>query len=88
MEEKIYSRQVTKMSTALRVVDEHQIKRYFKMEELAQLYEFTPADVDKRETPIVPEVSKLLSSFFCDICKQNMIVTGYLSYCIYVSSLH
>lgn len=57
MEEKIYSRQVTKMSTALRVVDEHQIKRYFKMEELAQLYEFTPSDVDIRETPIVPKVS-------------------------------
>lgn len=56
MEEKIYSRQVTKMSTALRVVDEHQIKRYFKMEELAQLYEFTPADKTERETPIVPEV--------------------------------
>ncbi|XP_063586682.1 transcriptional regulator ATRX-like isoform X3 [Penaeus indicus] len=55
MEEKIYSRQVTKMSTALRVVDEHQIKRYFKMEELAQLYEFTPADKNVRETPIVPE---------------------------------
>ncbi|XP_050718852.1 transcriptional regulator ATRX-like isoform X2 [Eriocheir sinensis] len=55
MEEKIYSRQVTKMSTALRVVDEHQIKRYFKMEELAQLYEFTPSDVDIRETPIVPK---------------------------------
>lgn len=61
MEEKIYSRQVTKMSTALRVVDEHQIKRYFKMEELAQLYEFTPADKNVRETPIVPEVRILPS---------------------------
>ncbi|KAK4305277.1 hypothetical protein Pmani_022836 [Petrolisthes manimaculis] len=55
MEEKIYSRQVAKMSTALRVVDEHQIKRYFKLEELAQLYEFNPSDVDQRETPTVPE---------------------------------
>ncbi|KAG7158745.1 Transcriptional regulator ATRX-like 1, partial [Homarus americanus] len=55
MEEKIYSRQVTKMSTALRVVDEHQIKRYFKMDELAQLYEFTPSAITERETPIVPE---------------------------------
>lgn len=56
MEEKIYSRQVTKMSTALRVVDEHQIKRYFRMDELAQLYEFNPSDTDIRETPIVPKV--------------------------------
>ncbi|MPC26718.1 Transcriptional regulator ATRX [Portunus trituberculatus] len=43
------------MSTALRVVDEHQIKRYFKMDELAQLYEFNPSDMDVRETPIVPK---------------------------------
>lgn len=63
MEEKIYSRQVTKMSTALRVVDEHQIKRYFKMDELAQLYEFNPADMDVRETPIVPKVT-LIHPFF------------------------
>ncbi|XP_063855287.1 transcriptional regulator ATRX-like isoform X1 [Scylla paramamosain] len=55
MEEKIYSRQVAKMSTALRVVDEHQIKRYFRMDELAQLYEFNPSDTDIRETPIVPK---------------------------------
>ncbi|KAK7071802.1 hypothetical protein SK128_025156, partial [Halocaridina rubra] len=43
------------MSTALRVVDEHQIKRYFKMDELVQLYEFTPSSIDERETPAVPE---------------------------------
>ena len=57
MEEKIYSRQVNKISTSLRVVDEHQIKRYFNATELADLYEFNPADEEQRETPIVPEVS-------------------------------
>lgn len=56
MEEKIYSRQVNKLSTALRVVDEHQIKRYFNTTELADLYEFNPANVNERDTPIVPEV--------------------------------
>lgn len=56
MEEKIYSRQVTKISTSLRVVDEQQIKRYFNMAELSELYQFTPADVQDRETPAVPEV--------------------------------
>lgn len=58
MEEKIYSRQITKISTSLRVVDEHQIKRYFRTTELAELYEFTPAQVNERETPVIPEVSK------------------------------
>ncbi|KAK4322875.1 hypothetical protein Pmani_006392 [Petrolisthes manimaculis] len=59
MEDKIYSRQVTKMSTALRVIDEQQIKRCYNMENLAQLYEFTPSDVNQRETPIVPQDSLL-----------------------------
>ena len=56
MEEKIYSRQVAKLSTALRVVDEHQIKRYYDMAELSELYEFNPAALDDREVPKVPEV--------------------------------
>lgn len=56
MEEKIYSRQVNKLSTSLRVVDEHQIKRYFNNSELADLYEFNPADAQERDTPAVPDV--------------------------------
>ena len=62
MEEKIYSRQVNKLSTALRVVDEHQIKRYFSAIELSDLYEFNPADEAERETPVVPEVIVLAIS--------------------------
>lgn len=76
MEEKIYSRQVTKMSTALRVVDEHQIKRYFRMEELAQLYQFTPADPDVRETPIVPKVSVLATLTSVIIPERRLCISS------------
>ena len=40
MEEKIYERQVTKLSTALRVIDEEQIDRHFTREEVGDLYAF------------------------------------------------
>ncbi|XP_047739112.1 transcriptional regulator ATRX isoform X2 [Hyalella azteca] len=73
MEEKIYSRQVNKISTSLRVVDEHQIKRYFNTTDLADLYEFNPADVESRDTPIVPE-DRLLAELI--IRHKNWIV-GY-----------
>lgn len=38
MEEKIYDRQVAKLSIAKRVIDEHQIGRHYKEEDLQQLY--------------------------------------------------
>lgn len=38
MEEKIYDRQVSKLSIAKRVIDEHQINRHYKEEDLQQLY--------------------------------------------------
>ena len=40
MEEKIYERQVTKLSIALRVIDEEQIDRHFTQEEVGDLYAF------------------------------------------------
>lgn len=38
MEEKIYDRQISKLSIAKRVIDEHQIDRHYKEEDLQQLY--------------------------------------------------
>lgn len=43
MEEKIYDRQVTKTSLSLRVIDERQIGRHYTMNQLQELFTYTPA---------------------------------------------
>ncbi|XP_035289192.1 transcriptional regulator ATRX-like [Anguilla anguilla] len=63
MEEKIYDRQVTKLSLSFRVVDQQQIERHFTMNELTELYTFEPDQLDdptsekkkKRATPMLPK---------------------------------
>ncbi|XP_076326487.1 ATRX chromatin remodeler XNP isoform X1 [Tachypleus tridentatus] len=55
MEEKIYDRQVTKLSLSCRVVDDQQIERHFNAADLAELYSFKPDIKSNRPTPMVPK---------------------------------
>lgn len=54
MEEKVYSRSVTKQAMSNRVVDEMQVDRHFMYGELAELYTLTEFDMDTRPVPDVP----------------------------------
>ncbi|XP_037030539.1 uncharacterized protein LOC119070351 isoform X7 [Bradysia coprophila] len=54
MEEKIYSRSVTKQAMSCRVVDRQQIDRHYSMNELDELYSLTKTDMAKRVPPIAP----------------------------------
>ena len=51
MEEKIYDRQVTKQSLSLRVVDEKQIGRHYRAQDLAELFLYSPAPSPETHPP-------------------------------------
>lgn len=55
MEEKIYERQVTKEAISKRVIDEQQIDRHYRQEDIMELYA-TDLDQEKpTETPLLPK---------------------------------
>nr|XP_027197711.1 transcriptional regulator ATRX homolog [Dermatophagoides pteronyssinus] len=70
MEQKIYDRQIMKQSMALRVIDEHQIARYFKQSELCELYTFIPEPPESayRVPPVEVGKSDLL---ICDLYRKH-----------------
>uniref|UniRef100_A0A0P6GYP7 ATP-dependent helicase ATRX n=1 Tax=Daphnia magna TaxID=35525 RepID=A0A0P6GYP7_9CRUS len=72
MEEKIYDRQVTKLSLSCRVVDEQQIERHFNSADLKYLYLFEPDSHLRRSTPILPK-DRLLAELI--IQRKEWIVT-------------
>lgn len=61
MEEKIYSRSVTKQAMSRRVIDKQQVDRKFSMAELDELYELHMPDFANRPQPNYPEDALLKS---------------------------
>lgn len=55
MEEKIYERQVTKQAISKRVLDEQQIDRHYKENDLMELYTHDLEPEKERELPLLPK---------------------------------
>lgn len=66
MEEKIYERQVTKLAISKRVIDEHQIDRHYKENDLNELYKIDLEPGEERPQPALPKdrmFAELLRTF-------------------------
>jgi hypothetical protein len=76
MEEKIYNRQVVKLSLSSRVVDEHQIERHFHFDDIQKFYTFDPNDNMERPVPAVPK-DRLLADL---LTEQKDYIFSYLEH--------
>ncbi|XP_033248524.1 transcriptional regulator ATRX homolog isoform X1 [Drosophila miranda] len=72
MEEKVYSRSVTKQAMSFRVVDEQQIDRHYNMEELAELYTLTKPKKSERSMPVLPK-----DTILAHLLRQSELVYKY-----------
>ncbi|XP_034191688.2 uncharacterized protein LOC117609444 isoform X3 [Osmia lignaria lignaria] len=72
MEEKIYNRQVTKLSLSCRVVDVQQIERHYTNNDLSELYKFEPNTSNEEKTLNLPK-DRLLREIFLKYkkCVEN-----------------
>lgn len=55
MEEKIYERQVTKLAISKRVIDEHQIDRHYKENDLNELYKMNLEPTEEKPIAMLPK---------------------------------
>lgn len=82
MEEKIYSRSVTKQAMSRRVIDKQQVDRKFTIEDIdnvKKLYELIMPDFSKRPQPNYPEDAKLQSLLQArDGIRREMKLTFYV----------
>lgn len=61
MEEKILRRQITKLSLSSRVVDEHQIERHFKFDDVNEMYVYDEEDPSTKDAVLAVPKDRLLA---------------------------
>lgn len=76
MEQRIYERQIIKQALSRRVVDDQEIVRHFKENEIAELYKFEPIP-EEEKTPAVPK-DRLLADILVAEKSRNLIVEYHL----------